>query len=215
MPTEMRNPAGRPYVVAHVAVALDGATTGFEPDVGRFYELAATWKEDVTLTGADTILAQEEALAAAPRPGPAADGPLLAVVDGRGRVRQWEVLREVGHWSDVVALHAEATPARPGDRAVQELVAGAERVDLAAVLNMLGERAGVEVVRVDSGGALIGALLAAALLDEVSLLVHPCLPSAGTSRFWHGSTLRAIRFDLIASQTFDDGLVWLRYRPVR
>src|SRR5918999_1609536 len=36
MPTEMRNPAGRPYVVANVAVAQDGATTGFEPDVGRF-----------------------------------------------------------------------------------------------------------------------------------------------------------------------------------
>ena len=31
----------RPYVVAHVAVSVDGATTGLEPDVGRFYELAA------------------------------------------------------------------------------------------------------------------------------------------------------------------------------
>ena len=46
-------PARRPHVVAHVAVSLDGATTGFEPDVGRFYELARTWSEDVTLAGAD------------------------------------------------------------------------------------------------------------------------------------------------------------------
>ncbi|SMD18255.1 2,5-diamino-6-(ribosylamino)-4(3H)-pyrimidinone 5'-phosphate reductase [Lentzea albidocapillata] len=210
----MRTPAGRPYVVAHVAVALDGATTGFEPDVGRFYELAATWREDVTLTGADTILAQEEVLAAAARPGPAEDGPLLAVVDGRGRVRQWEVLREVGHWSDVLALHAEATPPRPDDRSVPELVVGTERVDLAAALNELGKRDGVEVVRVDSGGALIGALLSAGLLDEISLLIHPCLPDASTDRFWHGHAPTATRFDLIASQTLEGRLMWLRYRPV-
>ena len=93
-----------PHVVVHVAVSLDGATTGFDPDVERFYALARTWREDLTLAGADTILAQERALAAAPRPGPAADGPLLAVVDGRGRVREWEALRDCGHWSDVIAL---------------------------------------------------------------------------------------------------------------
>ena len=60
--------APRPRVVVHVAVSLEGATTGFEPDVGRFYELARRWDEDVTLTGADTILAQEEAVAASPPP---------------------------------------------------------------------------------------------------------------------------------------------------
>ena len=49
--------ARRPHVVVHVAVSLDGATTGFDPDVERFYELARMWREDVTLVGADTILA--------------------------------------------------------------------------------------------------------------------------------------------------------------
>ena len=52
-----------PHVVLHVAVSLDGATDGFAPDVGTFYELAGRWREDVTLAGADTILAQEKALA--------------------------------------------------------------------------------------------------------------------------------------------------------
>jgi 2,5-diamino-6-(ribosylamino)-4(3H)-pyrimidinone 5'-phosphate reductase len=205
--------ARSPYVVAHVAVALDGATTGFEPDLGRFYELAATWKEDATLTGADTILAQEQALAAASRPGPAESGPLLAVVDGKGRVREWEALRDLGHWSDVLALHAEATPPRPRNRSVQELVIGAERVDLAAALNALGRRYDVAVVRVDSGGRLIGALLGAGLLDEVSLLIHPCLPGVQNDRFWHGSAPTTTTFGLVASHAFDDGLVWLRYRP--
>ena len=77
-----------PYVVLHVAVSVDGATTGFDADVARFYELAAQFHEDVTLAGADTILAQADALARE-GPGPRADGPLLAVTDRRARIPDW------------------------------------------------------------------------------------------------------------------------------
>jgi 2,5-diamino-6-(ribosylamino)-4(3H)-pyrimidinone 5'-phosphate reductase len=202
---------GRPHVVVHVAVSLDGATTGFEPDVGRFYALARTWREDVTLAGADTILAQERALADAPRPGPAADGPLLAVVDGRGRVRQWEALRDCGYWRGVLALHSAATPADARREPVREIVAGVERVDLAAALGALLETEDARVVRVDSGGALIGALLGAALVDELSLLVHPCVAGPAGNRLWHGSGALAHALELLTSEPFDDGLVWLRY----
>ncbi|MGW3347573.1 RibD family protein [Nonomuraea rubra] len=203
----------RPYVVAHVAVSADGATTGFQPDVTRFYQLAQTWKEDLTLAGADTILAQEQALAGAELPGPAPDGPLLAVVDGRGRVSQWQALRAAGHWHDVVALHCPATPPRPPGRPVRELVTGTDRVDLAEALRTLGRDDGVGVVRVDSGGRLIGALLRAGLVDEVSLLVHPCLAGEHATRFWYGDRPAAAPLTLIAAQSLPDGLVWLRYHP--
>jgi 2,5-diamino-6-(ribosylamino)-4(3H)-pyrimidinone 5'-phosphate reductase len=195
-------------VVAHVAISLEGATTGFEPDIGRFYELARTWDEDVTLVGADTILAQEDALAAARGPGPAADGPVLAVVDGRGRVSAWEALRDAGHWREVVALHCAATP--PRRHAMREIVAGEERVDLAAALADLGG----DVVRVDSGGTLVGALLADGLLDEISLLVHPCLAGEAGDRRWHGGA-PARPLELIAAEVLDGGLVWLRHRVRR
>jgi hypothetical protein len=72
-------------------------------------------------------------------------------------------------------------------RSIEELVVGAERVVLARALTALGQREGVEVVRVDSGGALIGALLNAGLLDEMSLLIHPRLAGVHGSRRWHGS----------------------------
>jgi 2,5-diamino-6-(ribosylamino)-4(3H)-pyrimidinone 5'-phosphate reductase len=201
----------RPRVVAHVAVSVDGCTVGFEPDQGRFYELARRWDEDVTLVGADTILAQEPALAAAPRPGPAAHGPLLAVVDGRGRVREWAALREVGHWSDVLALHAAQTPPRPPGRGVPELVTGTDRVDLGAVLDALAGSHGAGVVRVDSGGALLGALLAADLLDELSLLVHP-LVVGGTQRWFGSAGCPVTRFALAAAQPVGHGIAWLHYR---
>jgi 2,5-diamino-6-(ribosylamino)-4(3H)-pyrimidinone 5'-phosphate reductase len=205
--------ARRPHVVVHVAVTLDGATTGFDPDVGRFYALARTWMEDVTLAGADTILTQEEVLADAPRPGPAADAPLLAVVDGRGRVRQWEALRDCGHWSGVLALRAAATPADVRGRPEREIVTGGERVDLAAALAALGQREGARVVRVDSGGALIGALLGGGLVDELSLLIHPCVAGAASDRAWCGAApVPTLALERLASEAFEDGLVWLRYR---
>jgi 2,5-diamino-6-(ribosylamino)-4(3H)-pyrimidinone 5'-phosphate reductase len=187
-----------PHVVVHVAVSLDGSTTGFEPDVACFYSLARSWQEDVTLVGADTILAQEPALAGAPRPGPDPDGPLLAVVDSGRRVREWEALRDCGHWSGVVALRADS---------------GQERVDLAAALARLGEQHGARVVRVDSGGGLTGALLHAGLVDELSLLLHPCV--AGGHHPWYGSApAPARKLEPLASRRLDDGLVWLRYRVV-
>jgi 2,5-diamino-6-(ribosylamino)-4(3H)-pyrimidinone 5'-phosphate reductase len=202
----------RPFVVAHVAVSVEGATTGFEPDLGRFYQLADTWREDLTLVGSDTILAQEEALGAVVGPGPAKNGPLLAVVDGRGRIRRWEALRNAGHWSDVLALHAASTPPRPAGRAVAELVVGVERVDLAAALANFAEQ-GIRTVRVDSGGSLIGALMGAGLLDEISLLVHPRLAGSHGDRRWYGATTPpAGNLELVANETLDDGLVWLRYR---
>jgi len=203
--------AERPYVVVHVAVSLDGATGGFESDVGAFYELANAFDEDVTLVGADTILAQEEALARAPRPGPTDGAPLLAVVDSRGRVSAWEALRDCGHWSDVVALRAAEAP-EGAVTAPRELATEGECVDLGAALAELG-RYGAHTVRVDSGGALNGALLGRRLVDEVSLLVHPVIAGNGSAA-WHGPhPPRPAALEPIASERLHaGGLVWLRYR---
>jgi 2,5-diamino-6-(ribosylamino)-4(3H)-pyrimidinone 5'-phosphate reductase len=200
----------RPRVIVHTAVSLDGAGTGFEPDQTRFYELISTWDEDVTLAGSQTIMAQEPALASAPRPGPAANGPLLAVVDGRGRVKEWEALRDCGHWSGTLALRSQAAPASRA-RPERELVLGAERVDLAAALAALAAD-GAREVRVDSGPGLIGALLDADLVDEVSLLVHPLLARAGgAGRGWAGDGRPSRALAPTAAEMLGDGLAWLRY----
>ena len=199
----------RPFVVAHYAVSADGATTGFEVDLERYYSLASTWSEDVSLTGADTILPQEAALLAEPGPGPNPEGGLLAVVDGRRRVSAWAGLRDAGYWSGVLGIHAAAAGPAPGPRDHEELVVGTERVDLPAALDLLAQQ-GARTVRVDSGGALGGAMLDRGLVDEVSLLVHPVL--SGGAKRWQGTVAGTRGLELIASQVFDDGVVWLRYR---
>ncbi|WBQ03051.1 RibD family protein [Kribbella sp. CA-293567] len=198
----------RPHVLAHLAISIDGATTGFEADQARFYAMATLWQEDVTLVGADTLLAQESAVRVAPRPGPRAAGPLLAVVDSRHRVHNLDALRDLGYWSDVLALYSELTPARAPDSTIQECVTGYDHVDLAEVLDLLGRR-GAKLVRVDSGGALVGALLEQGLVDELSLLIHPVV--VGDAPRWHDTFTGHLDLALANVETFKPGITWLRY----
>lgn len=199
----------RPHVVAHLAVSVDGATTGFAVDLARFYALATLWQEDVTLVGSETILAQEAALMSAEQPGPRPDGPLLAVVDSKARVREWDRLRGLGHWSSVLALYADQTPARPPDSTTPEMITGYDRVDLAEALDLLGSSRDARVVRVDSGGTLVGVLLELGLVDEVSLLVHPVV--VGPGQRWYGSFAGRLSLRPTGVEVFEGGVVWLRY----
>jgi 2,5-diamino-6-(ribosylamino)-4(3H)-pyrimidinone 5'-phosphate reductase len=197
-----------PFVVGHVAVSLDGATTGFDVDIGRYYSLIQTWKEDVTLAGADTILAQEAALEEAPLPGPKEGAPLLAVVDSQCRVTSWDKLRKCGYWSEVVALRIDDHT----DDEVAEIVTEGTRVDLRRALRNLTHERAAKVVRVDSGGALLGALLSQGLVDELSLLVHPLLTGQTQAQRWFGrDSGRTQDLSLLAAERLESGLLWLRY----
>jgi 2,5-diamino-6-(ribosylamino)-4(3H)-pyrimidinone 5'-phosphate reductase len=215
-----------PYVVLHVEASLDGRIDWIRPDVGRFYALASEFREDAILTGADTLL-EGPGLPAEDDPEPPSpeelggERPLLAVVDSRGRFTLWNWLRKQQYWRDAMAFVSKATPRAVRDRLARQGVAaceaGDDRVDLRGALEWLNERHGVRRVRVDSGGALSGALLRAGLLNEVSLLVEPALVGGVQPRtFMRGpdpsSVDDVVQLDLIATQGFDDGLVWLRYR---
>jgi 2,5-diamino-6-(ribosylamino)-4(3H)-pyrimidinone 5'-phosphate reductase len=198
-------------VVAHLAVSVDGDTRGFAPDLELFYRLARDFNEDLTLTGADTILAQEPALAELDGPGPDLEAPLLAVVDSRARVSAWEALRDAGHWRGVVALRSAASPASATGPAAT-VVAGESRVDLAAALAELARGEGIGRVRVDSGGALAAAMLAGGLVDELSLLIHPVVSGGGS---WLDSFGGDAALELAGCESFAGGIVWIRYRVGR
>lgn len=213
----------RPQVVVHVAVSADGRIDGFVPDIGRYYELAGSFQEDVTLAGADTVLSGLAHAEAAPAVPPPQDGPLLAVVDSRGRVGDWRPLLGAGLWRGGLALCAESTPAPYRQQVVHQgvdvAVRGTDRVDLTAVLETLAEDHGARTVRVDSGGRLNGALLRAGLVDEVSLLMHPVVVGGLSPRgafvgddlmVDDGTGLDAPRVESLA-----DGLLWVRWRVRR
>jgi 2,5-diamino-6-(ribosylamino)-4(3H)-pyrimidinone 5'-phosphate reductase len=219
-----------PRVVLHNAASVDGRFDWFTPDIGRFYELASRWREDATLVGTDTILAAEGADEDDEPSDPPRDEldddsrPLLVIPDSRGRVRSWQYLRRQPYWRDTIALCSRSTPETYLDylkeRRIDCIVAGNDHVDLRAALEELNVRHDVQVVRVDSGGTLNGVLLRAGLVDEVSLLIHPCLVGGMTPK----SIFRApdlasadgvIQLRLAHVEQLEGELVWLRYEVVR
>lgn len=221
-----------PRVILHNTVSVDGRIDGFTPNLELYYGLVATWKEDATLAGSETILksaeteatAVEEVDPALPKVEAGDARALLVVPDSRGRIRGWNWLRKQPYWRDVVVLCSRSTPREYLEylraRRVEYILAGDDRVDLRAALEQLNARYGVETIRVDSGGTLNGALLRAGLVDEVSVVVHPGLvggdgaksifrvtePSAGEGE---------IPLKLIHLERLEGDTVWLRYQVVR
>lgn len=218
-----------PRVIVHSAVSADGRTSLMSADPGLFYSLARTWHEQATLTGADTLSAAYPPAAlkdvpAGPAPPPVRGDkrPLLVATDSRGRLKCWPQLLREPYWRGGVALVTHATPARYlkliEDAGAEAIIAGRERVDLREALHQLRGRYKTRVIRVDSGGALSGALLAEGLVDELSLLVCPCLTGG------HARTVTGARplvgggdrpLKLISCEKLERGHVWLRYKVAK
>lgn len=220
-----------PRVILHNAVSVDGRVDWFMPDIGLFYELAGTWKEEATLAGSETICKppepippEDERAFQPPVVAPDDQRPLLVVPDSRGRVRHWHALRQAGFWRDFVALVSRATSPDYLDylakRHVKWIMAGDDHVDLRAALEELNAHYGAKVVRVDSGGTLNGALLRAGLAHEISVLIHPHLVGG----FSPASLFRApdlassdgvIALKLTHVERLKNDIVWLRYEVER
>ena len=225
---------GRPHVICYLAVSLDGRLDGFEPDLERYYGIAARFEVDAILSGSETSVVAIEKYggcenaydegAAPERAGPGDPRPLLAIVDGRGRVRRWSVFQEAPYWGRWIALVTAGVPHSHRDylasRNVDVLECGSERVDLACALERLAEEYGVRRVRVDSGGRLNGALLRAGLVDEVHLLVCPRLAGGESPRSSFVANDLApgtlgTKLERTAVEPFEDGSVLLSYRVAR
>lgn len=146
----------------------------------------------------------------------------FAVVDGRGRVG-WSI--KVGPsepylgWP-LLVLVCEATPpdylAFLRAEGIAYLVAGKERVDLAAALAKMREVLGVERVLSTAGGRLSGALLRAGLVDEVNVVVLPALIGTHDAPTLFEATRlgkdeRPLCLRLLSATTYADEIVWLRY----
>ena len=94
-------------------------------------------------------------------------------------MRNWVHALAQPWYGAIVVLTSQATPPDYLEylnrRGITHLTAGEDQVDLAAALEMLHARHGVQSIRTDCGGRLNGALLAAGLVDEVAVIVNPSL----------------------------------------
>lgn len=112
-----------------------------------------------------------------------------------------------------VLTHGQA----PADRrtALSEVaeivVCGTSSVDLEAALKRLVE-AGLEQVLSEGGPSLLGAQLAAGVLDELCLTLAPKLAGAGANRIVTGPEAQVRDAELSHVLHSDDGELFLRYR---
>ncbi len=84
----------------------------------------------------------------------------------------------------------------------------------------VNSRYGVNVVRVDSGGTLNGMLIRAGLVDEVSVLIHPCLVGGSTPHsFFRAPDLTSaegvVQVKIINIQKIEGDLLWVRYEVMK
>jgi 2,5-diamino-6-(ribosylamino)-4(3H)-pyrimidinone 5'-phosphate reductase len=222
-----------PRVVLHNEVSIDGRMDTFSADMGLYYGLAGHWKAQAMLSGSATMLAafppdegdapQEEA-PAPPARDPDEQRQWLVIVDSRGRLRGWPQIRNQPYWRDVIVLCSRATPQAYVEdlhkREIEHIVAGEDGVDLQAALAELRARYGVELVRVDSGGVLNGALLREGLVHEISLILSPYLVGGTTPRSFFvapdlSSEEGVIDLRLTHVERVEENTLWLRYEIVR
>ncbi|SEW37037.1 dihydrofolate reductase family protein [Chitinophaga arvensicola] len=85
------------------------------------------------------------------------------------------------------------------------------REDVINTIRQLKEQPGKEI-QVEGSGELVQSLIAADLIDEYQLLVHPVVMGKGKRLFKEGDHLRGLK--LAHTKTLDNGVVVLTYQRV-
>ncbi|HYM16380.1 MAG TPA: bifunctional diaminohydroxyphosphoribosylaminopyrimidine deaminase/5-amino-6-(5-phosphoribosylamino)uracil reductase RibD [Dehalococcoidia bacterium] len=218
---------GLPFVIAKFATTLDGKIAAGSGD-SRWVagEAARAWAHDVRtrvdaiMCGVNNVLLDDPQLTARPGGVAAAKQPLRIVADSRGRTPLDARVLSSGART-MVATTAQSDPAW---RAAVEAL-GAEacvlpetadgRVDLAALMRLLGER-DVQLLLCEGGGVLHGGLFAAGLVDKVHAIVapkivggtaYPAVAGRGAARMAEAISLRDITVERLGDDVAIVGYV--------
>lgn len=94
-----------------------------------------------------------------------------------------------------------------------------DATNLTEAMKALHNHFGINKISLQGGGIIDGAMLAAGLIDELSLVIYPGIDGSASSPsiFEYLGAREELPADeqsleLVSSETFDNGIVWLRYR---
>jgi riboflavin biosynthesis pyrimidine reductase len=97
---------------------------------------------------------------------------------------------------------------------VSWIATGQAQIDLKRAMEIAGEQFGIKRLAVVGGGHINGGMLAAGVVDEISLVVGPGIDGrAGATSVFDGmhKSNQPIQLKLQSVKTYDDGALWLRY----
>ena len=147
---------------------------------------------------------------------PGANESFAIAIDPRGRLA-WESNDIDGDHVIVVLCErvSDEYLAFLHERGVSFVLAGKNDVDLALALEKIGARFGVRTLMLEGGGRVNGGMLAAGLIDEVSILVVPVADGrVGTPAVFDvdrsGAAPRQLSLKTVERRSGD--MIWLRYR---
>ncbi len=221
----------KPEVILYNSVSLDGRIAGFEPRLDLHYGVVGGYAAEAYMAGSNTALSGLEMFGSVPeeseadfrKPDKDASLSTWVIPDSRGALRgRLHAFRRYEHCRDVIILLAERTDRGYceylDERHYDYLVCGQERVDYRLAFDRLAAEHGVKRILVDSGPILGGLLLRQGLVDEISLLVHPCLAGTGPRGIFDGVGLMEspLPLRLIAAEPMNGGclrMIWQTAGP--
>ncbi|MBN1797975.1 MAG: dihydrofolate reductase family protein [Spirochaetales bacterium] len=211
-----------PKIILHIGCSVDGRIDWIKPDNFLYYRLIRDWKMDAMISGSTTML---EAEMSTENNIEKLDNQYLVVVDSKGRINNWDLIKKQAWWNDTpIVLCSQTTPkeyiVKLKQKNIHTLVYGKTNVDLTSALKELKNRFKINVLRIDSGGILAGVLLRQNLVHEISVLISPQL-TGGTSNktIYIAPDLTTfegvIDLKLIKCEVLENNYVWLRYATVK
>ncbi len=217
-----------PYVIIHIGLSVDGRIDWGGGSDNPYYDLVREFKVDTDISGSNTVL--KAFLPEDPQNAfgqvydqwiQIPDRPRLAVVDSRGRIKTWNLIKRQPWWRDYISLCSEQTPAEHlrylEEEQVTTIITGKKQVDLREALETLNDRFEAQRIRLDCGGILNGLFLREGLVNEVSLVISPTLVG-GTSPMTMfaapdlTSEEGVISLSLMQIEKVKDRYLWVRYQ---
>ncbi|MHB1044008.1 MAG: dihydrofolate reductase family protein [Eubacteriales bacterium] len=212
----------KPKIVMHTQVSLDGRIKGFDnPEV--YYKVASGIHSDAVLFGSNTVFtafekypAETEADFAKIIISPEDPRPIGVIPDSRGILRNLHCLRNLGYLKEIIILVSAATPKEYlnylNERNYPYIVAGNDHVDYEKAFQILHEQYGCKCMWTDSGSGLTNILLENGLIDEISLVISPCLVGNKEKHLFESLLLpEKVKLELQGTKIVEQGCLSLRY----
>lgn len=222
----------RPYIICHMIPSVDGKIVMDDwrlPGAaeGQYDRTAAAFKADAWMAGRVSMEyyaggKRGHAGAAVPAGdfvAPHRARTFAVTLDSSGKLvfKRGDIDGE----HVIVVLTGKAPKAHLAHlraKGVSYILGGSKAIDLHGVMRKLRSLFGIKKLLLEGGGKINGSLLAAGLIDELSVLVAPVADGrVGVSTMLDAGTSKTLvtGLKLISHKSRPGGLVWLRYKVAR